>query len=144
MGTDNLRKELLKILTNRHIALTDADVRRIEEMAKAYDDPQYLFSRTTASSEAVRRGRIEGCGRIEIHFMLSGSIVENIALTGDFFETGDALAAFRRAFCGRPFVIASLLEGIKAEHPEATLRGMTEENLAALLQSRDEANAPAK
>ena len=144
MGTDNLRKELRKILTNRHIALTDADVRRIEEMAKAYDDPQYLFSRTTASSEAVRGGRIEGCGRIEIHFMLSGSIVEDIALTGDFFETGDAIAAFRRAFCGRPFVIANLLEGIKAEHPEATLRGMTEESIAALLQSRDEANAPAE
>ena len=32
-----------------------------------------------------------------LHFMLSGSIVEDIALTGDFFETGDALAAFRRA-----------------------------------------------
>ena len=36
------------------------------------------------------------------------------------------------------------IEGIKAEHPEATLRGMTEENLAALLQSRDEANVPAE
>ena len=76
--------------------------------------------------------------------MLSGSIVEDIALTGDFFETGDALAAFRRAFCGRPFVIASLLEGIRAEHPETTLRGMTEESLAALLQSREAANEPAE
>lgn len=133
-GVDELRRQLPLLLCNRTIALTDADVQKIEKLEQRYYEPEYFYG-NSAHADIVRSARIEGCGQIGLHFRLHGNTVEAVELTGDFFVLADAGKAFNACFAGRPFTHESLVKAISEHHPERSIRGLTVEGLIRILDN---------
>jgi len=127
-----LRKQLREKLTDRTVALPPSALKEIEQIEQGYYAEDFLYG-SSARDEEVRTARIEGCGTLEIHFVLKGSLVRDIRLTGDFFELSDAQKAFAEAFVGRTFTRESLIESIRNLHPEQSIRNLNEEQLIELI-----------
>ena len=131
-GVGELRQQLRHLLCDRSITLADDDIQEIERLEQRYYEPEYLLG-STGRADIVRKRRIEGCGMVELHFLLEGSLIRDVELRGDFFELGDAASAFRKAMTGIPFTPESLREAIRTYHPEHTVRGLSEAEIASLL-----------
>lgn len=131
-GVGELRQQLRHLLCDRSITLAVNDIQEIERLEQRYYEPEYLLG-STGRADIVRRRRIEGCGMVELHFLLEGSLIRDVELRGDFFELGDAASAFRRAMTGIPFTPESLREAIRTCHPEHTVRGLSEAEIVSLL-----------
>ncbi|MBP5501096.1 MAG: lipoyltransferase [Bacteroidales bacterium] len=126
-----LRKQLREKLTDRTIVLDHAAVKEIEQIEQGYYADEFLLG-SSAHDEEVLQARIEGCGTIEIHFSLKGSLVRKVRLTGDFFELSNAQKAFAEAFEGVAFTRESLWEAIVRSHPERSIRNLSQEQLIGL------------
>lgn len=131
-GIDTLRDRLCALLTNRSIELEERDLDKIEKMEKPYCERAWLYGQASGS-DTVRTMRIEGCGKLSVHFFLRGSLIADVALSGDFFELEDATSAFRHAFAGLAFTPQSLRDAIATHHPEKNIRNLTEAQLFSLL-----------
>lgn len=129
---NELRERLCYLLTDHHIELSEKDVREIEKLEKPYYEDAWLYGQS-ATSDTVRSARIEGCGSLSVNFTLRGSVIEDVALSGDFFELQDATTAFRSAFAGITFTPQSLYKAIAAHHPERSVRNLSEKQLTNLL-----------
>ena len=127
-----LRQQLRLLLTNRTVTLTNDDVRKIEKMERAYYEPSFLYG-STALADVVRKGRIEGCGTVELHFSIRDNIIRKVHLQGDFFDLGQASDTFHDAFTGIPFASDDLRKAIADHHPEHAIRGLNQEALTQLL-----------
>ena len=126
-----LRNQLRQKLTDRTIVLDSSTISEIEQIEQGYYAEEFLLG-SSAHDEEVLRARIEGCGTIEIHFSLKGSLVRKVHLTGDFFELSNAQKAFAEAFEGVTFTRESLWEAIGKHHPERSIRNLTQEQLIGL------------
>lgn len=135
-GVAELRKRLRPMLSNRSIALSDDDVKRIEEIEKGYYAPEYLYGHTT--SDVERKGRAEGCGSMAIHFKLRGTLIDEVFVAGDYFELSDARAAFNQALKGIPFTQHYIEEAVKKHHPEQSIRNLNAEKLMQILTAKQE------
>ncbi len=126
-----LRSQLRQKLTDRSIVLDASAVSEIEQIERGYYTDEFLLG-SSAHDEEVLQARIEGCGTIEIHFSLKGSLVRKVHLTGDFFELSDAQKAFAEAFEGVAFTRESFCEAITKHHPERSVRNLSQEQLIGL------------
>ncbi len=133
-GIEELQHGILHELCDKQQVLTAADVAAIEEIEKGYYAPEYLYPKTVRA-EFSNCCRVEGCGQVELHFTLRSGCITNVDVRGDFFETEDANAAFRAAFCGCPFTPKDLVAAISEHRPQRSIRGLTAEALAALLNN---------
>lgn len=131
-GVEELRIRLRDLLCNRTIELDGEAVKRIEKIEQGYYAPNYLFGQSDRS-DLTREARIEGCGSLALHFCLRGTLVEDVRLTGDFFETGQAAEAFAQAFRGIAFTPQELRKAIESAHPERAIRNLTAEALLACI-----------
>lgn len=129
-GVLALKEELRRILTNRTLVLPPEAIQEIETLEQAYYDEGYLYG-SSAKDEEVRGCRVDGCGRVELHFELKGSLIKSVRLAGDFFELSPAEPAFQNALVGLKFTPECLAEAIRKYHPETTIRNLSEK---ALLQ----------
>lgn len=127
-----LRMTLRALLTDRTIRLDDEDVRHIEHIEQRYYEPEYFYG-SSIHSDQVRSRRIPGCGLLELHFQLSGSLISDVRLQGDYFDLGQAQAQFALTFKGKAFTPEGLHQAIREHHPERSIRGLSEENLVAIL-----------
>lgn len=131
-GTDCLRAALTRMLTDRVLTLTASEVAEIERLERHYRRPDFLMGHIRSTDVTLGR-RIEGCGMLELHFTLRGSMVEDVELRGDFFELSDARAVFCQAFRGTPFTAASLQASAHRHALHRSVRGLSEQVLTALL-----------
>ena len=131
-GVDELRQQLRLRLCDRSITLTDADVHEIEQLEQRNYAPDYFYG-ITVHSDVVRSARIPGCGQFEICFRLSGSLVADVALHGDFFDLGQAQERFTQALVGQAFTPESMQRAILEHHPERSVRGLSETVLVNLI-----------
>ena len=133
IGVGRLRHGLEELLCNRRVTLTTNDIAEIERLEAAYYDPQYLYGKTEGDVGVTCSDRIEGCGRLELHFVLEGESVKHIELSGDFFDLGDAAQRFNEAFVGLPLRRTALEEAVTRFHPETAIRGLSTEELLGLI-----------
>ena len=133
ISVEQLQDELRQRLTHLTLELSAEDVRAIEAIEAGYYDPAYLLG-SSARAEVVREGRIQGCGKIELHFLLRGSLVRSVELRGDYFELADAAAAFQTAFADVAFTPDALAEAVAQRHPEQSIRGLSAEGLLQILK----------
>ncbi|MGN0087118.1 MAG: lipoate--protein ligase [Alloprevotella sp.] len=131
-GVDELRTRLCEMLTDRSVQLTAEDVQHIEEKEAGYHTEDYLYGQTAKASADFGR-RIDGVGELNLHLTVRGSLVEDVKLSGDFFELSDATALFRQAFIGRPYTHDSLCRAIEEVHPEQAIRRLTAADLIQML-----------
>ncbi len=127
-----LRSQLRSKLCNRSIALPSSALSEIEQIEQGYYAEDFLYG-SSARDEVIRRARIEGCGTLEIHFALKGSLVRNVYLTGDYFELSDAQKAFAEAFVDVTFTRESLIEAICRCHPERSIRNLDDAQLTQMI-----------
>lgn len=126
-----LRSRLSSLMTNRTYELTENDLAGIEKLEEAYNNPAYLYGRIT--SDVERKAVIPGCGTVALYFKLRGTIIEDVHLTGDFFELADAQKTFHDAFCQVTFTPQNMENAIRNHHPERTIRNLTTEQLLQML-----------
>ncbi len=127
-----LRKQLREKLTDRVMVIDPSALNEIKQIEQGYFEEDFLYG-SSARDEEARTARIEGCGTLEIHFTLKGSIIRKVLLTGDFFELSDAQNAFAEAFVGKTFTRESLIEAIREMHPERSIRNLNEEQLIKMI-----------
>ena len=127
-----LRNQLRQKLTDRSIQLPLSAFSEIKQIEQGYYTEEFLLG-SSARDEEVRKARIEGCGTLEIHFELKGSLIRKVCLTGDFFETSDAQKAFAETFEGTPFTRETLKEAIDRHHPERSIRNLNQEQLISMI-----------
>lgn len=132
IGVEELQEELRNVLTNITVVLSEDDVRAVEEIEAGYYAPEYLLG-SSARAEVVREGRVKGCGKVEVHFRLQGSLVRGVELFGDYFELADAQAAFNAAFAGVSFTPEAMAEAVERHHPECSIRGLSAADLLGIL-----------
>lgn len=123
-GIGELRRRLEASLTCGALTLSAADLAAIERREQDYYDPQYTHFDDGLLPSATR---IEGVGALAVRLTLSGGKVSDVQLTGDYFELADARAALHEAFVGH--TPAELPARIAELHPEAAIRGLTEDSL---------------
>lgn len=123
-GVNELRLRLQNLLTNRSISLQESDVKEIEKIEQTYYNPNYIYGRTTLNNFCCEKF-IESCGTLNFYFSLQGTIIKDVALTGDFFEIQDAEKAFKMAFVGIPLTKESINAAIEKYHPEQSIRNLS-------------------
>lgn len=131
-GTEQLRQLLTAKLTDRALQLTMEDVAAIQNLEEEYLQQDFRMGHIRSRDEVLRR-RIEGCGMLELHFDVKGSVVKGIDLRGDFFELADAHTAFQDAFLGQLFTASSLQEAAQRTRLHQTIRGLSAEALHEML-----------
>ena len=141
-GVERLQEALRERLTNITLELSEADVRAIEEIEAGYYKPEYLLG-SSARAEILRGGRIKGCGKLEFHISLRGTLIRQVEIRGDYFEVSDAATAFAEAFTDVTFTPEALEQAVMKSHPERSIRGLDAHGLLHLLaQPLHESEAP--
>ena len=88
-GMEELKAYMKANLCDDRHALTADDVRKIEELEReTYLSPGFIQG-NNPRHVLTRMRRIDGVGGIEAHIDMKGDTIKNIALSGDFFTTGD-------------------------------------------------------
>lgn len=128
-----LRGKLRPLLSDRSIQLDKKAVQEIDQIALSYYALDFLYGSTSTSDLTCPARHIEGCGTIGINFTLKDGLITDVLLTGDFFELGNAQAAFIRAFVGCRPKREAIHTAIAHHHPERTVRNLTTLALTDLL-----------
>lgn len=135
IGVQNLRARLIDTLTDRKLTLSIDDVKAIEIIEKTYRNPEFLYGKKMLNEQVITKGgRVNGCGRVEIHFTLQRGKIVEVNLTGDFFAKDDVKSLFEETFKGLPFETKTLCEAVECGHPEISVRGLTKEALLNILR----------
>ena len=134
IGVFELRDELRKMLTNRSVELTEEDVAHIEKLEQNYYNPDFLYG-SPSKADIERSNHIEVCGKIEIKLHLKGTQIDNIELSGDFFELEQATPAFNNALKGVNFTRESVKEALEKNNPEKSIRNLRMEDILETLFS---------
>lgn len=128
MSVEQLQTALRAALCDRAVLLSEDDLRGVEEIEDRYRRADFLHKqsgRGTFQNELY----IDGCGSVRLTITLKESLIKEVALSGDFFEVGDAGKAFQEAFVGAAWDAAAIRNAIETHHPERTIRGLTEKQL---------------
>lgn len=129
-----LRRKLKLLLCNRTVQLTADDIQQVEQLEQRYYEPDFmLLSPTLSEGDIVRKGRIPGCGQIELRFHIRNNRIQSVGLRGDFFATADVDKAFEEAFVGALYNSGSILQAIESHHPERSIRGLESKELSELI-----------
>ena len=112
------------------VKLSLQDVSNIREIERSYLDPVF-FSGKGRRWTLVKKGRVEGCGELEVKLSLKDGHITAAEIGGDYFAVGDVrgqlLAALRGACFSR-----EALQGIFEKYPPGKyIRGL---DSAALLE----------
>lgn len=134
-GVKELRQSIREHLCKGSILLTEEDVKRIREIESGYYAPAFLWGKTRKAEPSHHcQARIEGCGTLAIGFDIKEDKVVAVALSGDYFELGDAHAVFNNAFSGCPFTKEDLTRYATEHTPNRAIRGLGTAELCSLLE----------
>ena len=128
------RSAFPEILCDKSLTLTEKDVANIWEIEATYRDVEYLYGNQQDKPHYVLEDRFDGCGKVAINLYVENDIVENVSLSGDFFEleSGSAISAFQ-IFKGHRYDRAILLDVARKIDICHAIRGMNDEMLASLI-----------
>lgn len=135
-GVLQMRADLERLLTaGKPLVLTEEQVSEIRAVAAGYAEPAYLYG-AGGRADVVIAERLPEVGGVDICLRLKGSLVEDVTLAGDYFETGEAGGAaecFRRVLSGLPATRASLTEAAAQASGPTGVRGLRWQAVAAMI-----------
>lgn len=133
-GVRELRQSISEHLCKGSISLTEEDISRIREIESGYYAPTFLWGKARKVEVPHRcQARIEGCGTIAMEFEVRDGMVVSVALSGDYFELGDAHALFSNAFVGCTFTKENLTKHAREHSPNRAVRGLETAELCSLI-----------
>ena len=130
---ESLRLSITKNLCDKSLILSSEDINEIIKIEQTYYTDEYLWGSVKGIVEKFCR-HVDGCGEICISCKLHGSMIEDVVVSGDFFELEDANSAFSAAFQGIPFTHKDMTDAIMAHHPERSIRGLSTLELIEILK----------
>lgn len=141
----DLRIGLEKSLTSGCLLLQESDIQAIRTIEREYLKEEYLYGKDLKGTlhESVR---VDGVGNITLAISLceraagggsqeardNAPKIADISLFGDFFENGDANAAFKKAFLGESLSEGSINQILEVNQLETVVRSMKRETLTFL------------
>ncbi len=128
MCIEQLQTALRAALCDRVVQLSEDDLRRVEEIEDTYRRTDFLHKQS-GKGAFQNELYIDGCGSVRLTITLKDSLIKEVALSGDFFEVGDAHKAFQEALEGTEWNPAAIRNAILTYHPEKEVRGLTEKHL---------------
>ncbi len=111
--------------------LTDADIASIKILQERYQSREWNFG-FCQSDAVVRKGRIEGCGTVEVHIRLKDSLIAQLDFYGDFFSTLPVEELSHR-FIGLPLNAAAISCALENCQVSDYITGLEKDALIALL-----------
>lgn len=129
---EGLKEQLKNHLCNRHIVLSQEDIRAIKKIEEGYYSPHYLHKKNNNHITFTNKLHIKDCGTIELTLSLKESTIKEIHLNGDFFELSDSHRLFQETFVDIEFSPLAIKQAIKTHHPELAIRNLTEKELIHL------------
>ncbi|MCH5181288.1 MAG: lipoyltransferase [Prevotellaceae bacterium] len=134
-GVAQMRADLERLLTTAEpLLLTEPQVSEIRAVAAGYAESAYLYG-AGGRADIVLAERFPGVGGVEICLRLKGSLVEDVTLAGDYFETGEAGGAaecFCRVLAGLPATRSSLAEAAAQATGPTGVRGLSWQDVAGM------------
>ena len=132
-GVAELRRALRDTLcSGPALELTGADVADIRRREQAYRAASFIEGSASAA-DLVRSARVEGCGRVEFRWKTDGERIDDLRLSGDFFDDGRAGYAFARVLQGARFTPEDVAARLADAHPEQHIRGLTARDVMSIL-----------
>ena len=119
-----MRRWMESEMCDSRMELTAADVGRIEEIEKTYADPGFLYGKNP-SSTVTKVIKTPHSGELCFKAVLKNGTIRRVALSGDFFSTGDAAGELERALEGRAFDRESVGEALRCFEMEKYILNLT-------------------
>ncbi len=132
ISLEEFKQHLRTTLCNEEITLTPADVEKIEEIAREYTTPEFIYGNNPACT-AVVRTRIEGVGEFEARIEVKNSIIKKVNLMGDFFVTGDIDAAMLNKLRGVEYTPEAVYSALANADVEGCVHNLKKEQLIKIL-----------
>ncbi len=88
LSLDEFKSHVKKILCDDELALTEQQVKEIEELEKEYLSDAFIYGRNP-SYTLIKKRRIEHVGELEARIEVKNGIIKDVNLMGDYFLTGD-------------------------------------------------------
>lgn len=132
MSQEALIQHFEKTLTNQIYELSDAEIKKISEMAEKYASKDYIFKKQPPYTKVLKQ-RIQG-GLFEIHLDLHESIIKDIRFQGDFFDK-IALRPLELAFMDKPYDRQTIEEVLDTHHIQDYILDVDPEAFKTLLVS---------
>lgn len=128
-----IKDELRRMLCgDKVLLLNESDIAAVREIEKTYLDPEFFYGKGKHWS-VVKKGRVEGCGELEIYISLRGNKICSIDIGGDYFLVGDLKGEFLPALRGVVLEKDELQKVTDRFPPEKYIRGLDPQSLINLI-----------
>ena len=129
-----LRKTFEKEKHAEEYLLSQNDRQSIREIADSrYDTWEWNYGRSKECT-LLQKGRVEGCGTVEIRICLEGSRIQSVSFSGDFLALSE-LDELEGAFSGIEHSGKDYRELLNRIDVSAFIRGLNNEELLKILLS---------
>ena len=131
---DILQKHFEEKKQAEEYTLSETDTESIRKIAASrYDTWEWNYGRSKECT-LLQKGRVEGCGTIEIRICLEGSRIESLSFSGDFLALSE-LDPLENTFSGREPSEKDYRELLNGIDVSAYIRGLKNEELLRILLS---------
>ena len=131
---DILQKHFEEEKQAEEYTLSETDTESIRKIAASrYDTWEWNYGRSKECT-LLQKGRVEGCGTIEIRICLEGSRIESLSFSGDFLALSE-LDPLENIFSGREPSEKDYRELLNGIDVSAYIRGLKNEELLRILLS---------
>ena len=107
-------------------------MRKVKEIEKSYITENFV-SKQTSKWNVVRKGRVNGCGNLEVYMQVKHDNIERVELSGDYFQLKDSVGDLTDSMRGAQFTIESLKSVFMKYPPENYIRGLKGKDMIEIL-----------
>lgn len=94
--------------------LSKEEETQVRELQKKYEKEEWIYRKTSYNKKVQT---YTPAGIIDLHFLIDNNRIQNLTISGDFFEHAD-LAAVEQVFIGQAFEPETLLLLLRKQHLE--------------------------
>jgi lipoate-protein ligase A len=127
---NQLIKHFENTLTNQTYELSEEEITKIKLLANKYESRDWIYKKQPLYTKVLKK-RIAG-GLFEVKLDLDDSIIKNIAIQGDFFDTRP-LVNFEKAFIDIPYDRTHIHDILEHHHIESYILDSKTEEFKILL-----------
>ena len=129
---EEIKDKFRTLLCNKTINLSDEDLRKVREIEKSYITENFV-SKQANKWNVVRKGRVNGCGNLEVYMQVKHGNIERVELSGDYFQLKDSVGDLTDSMRGAQFTIESLKSVFLKYPPENYIRGLKGKDMIEIL-----------
>lgn len=132
LSLSQIKKELRNMICgDKVLKLDEKALEEIRKIERTYTDPDFLYGKGKHWN-VIKKGRVEGCGDLEIHMSVRNGIISSVDILGDFFAMTD-IEPFCKAMQGMTFDKAALQDYFDKFPPDKVIRGLDAKHLIDMI-----------